>query len=401
MTSVLLWIGTVFCAGIQVTEEPEEPAAIKATPTQDILIKTVLENNRDLRVARESYRVAILEAGTGNTPPDPQVEFGYLFGNPSDMGNRIDFRVSQQVDFPTAYVHKSRVRSIRTSQAELEYLMTRQEVLLRARQLWIERIHLNQQEYLLRKRLQQARKINEHFQHKLVSGEVGQLVFGHSNLQLATLQNEVEQVLSELRVNQLAILEISGGIEVEIADTVFPEPAGLDPDTLFQAYLHSPEMQLYHHELELKEEQKNLAVSQNLPKFSAGYYSESVLDQRFKGFQVGVTVPLWENTNRIKQARTEISFAEAEAERYMYVQKRELMQKLDQLKSMDLRVRQMEEALNMINEPELLTIALENGEISLSEYFYASDFYFRNQQLLLRNKRDLLLKESDIMKVYL
>ena len=260
MTSMLLWIGTVVCAGIQVTAEPEEPAANTDLPTQDILMKTVLENNRDLRVARESYQAAILEAGTGNAPPDPQVEFGYLFGNPSDMGNRVDFRVSQQVDFPTTYVHKSRVRKIRTSQAELGYLMTRQEVLLQARQLWIERIHLNQQENLLRTRLEQAGKINEHFQHKLVAGEVGQLAMGQSNLQLATLKNEVEQVLSEMRGNQLAILEISGGIEVEIADIVFPEPAGLDPDTLIQAYHHSPEMQLYHHELELKEEQKRYGI---------------------------------------------------------------------------------------------------------------------------------------------
>jgi hypothetical protein len=126
-----------------------------------------------------------------------------------------------------------------------------------------------------------------------------------------------------------------------------------------------------------------------------------VLDQKFKGFQVGVTVPLWENANRVKQAKSEVLFAQADAERYRYHQNRELMQKLDQLKSLVVRVMQMEEALNMVNEPELLTRALENGEISLSEYFYASDFYFRNQQLLLRDKRDLLLKEAEIMKVYL
>jgi hypothetical protein len=55
----------------------------------------------------------------------------------------------------------------------------------------------------------------------------------------------------------------------------------------------------------------------------------------------------------------------------------------------------------LVNDEELLKIALEMGEISLSEYIYASDFYFRNIQSLHKFKRDQLLLEADLMKVYL
>ena len=370
-------------------------------PSPDTLMKKVLENNRTLKVARESYQVAILEAGTGNTPPDPEVEFGYLFGKPSDIGNRLDFSVSQQVDFPTVYIHKSRLRKIRTTQAELEYVISRQEVLLQAQQLWIVRLYLNQQEQLMLKRLRQAETINDHFRKKLDSGEESSLTYSQSNLQLAALQSEYEQVVSEIRGNQLSLNEISGGLEIDIKDTIFPAPIEIVPDSLLMAYLNSPAMQLHHRELQFKEEQKGLTVGQNLPKISAGYYSESVLDQQFKGFQVGVTVPLWENSNRIKQAKSEVILAEADAERYSYLQRKEIMQMLDQLESLKSRAHKLEEALGTGNSMELLILALNTGEISLSEYFYASDYYFRNKQRLLQFKKDQLLKEAELLRVYL
>jgi hypothetical protein len=64
-------------------------------------------------------------------------------------------------------------------------------------------------------------------------------------------------------------------------------------------------------------------------------------------------------------------------------------------------VHKLEEALGSANSLSLLSSAMENGEISLTEYFYSSDFYFRNQQQLLRYKRDLLVQEAELLKVYL
>ncbi len=177
----------------------------------ETLMKKVLENNRELRAAREAFHVATLKAGTGNTPPDPEVEFGYLFGKPAELGNRVDFRVSQQVDFPTSYIHRSRLRKIRTSQAELEYILARQDILHWAQQLWINRIHLNMQEAMIGKRLENAKQINDHFRQKLASGEVGQLAYSQSNLQMTAMESSLDRVRSDIRNNDLALIEITGG----------------------------------------------------------------------------------------------------------------------------------------------------------------------------------------------
>ena len=367
----------------------------------DTLMKMVLEQNRDLKVAREVYQVAILEAGTGNTPPDPKVEFGYLFEKPSDIGNRIDFGVTQQLDFPTAYIHRSNLKKIHSSRAQLEYILTRQEVLLEARQLWLEQIHLNQLQALLSERLQQAETIRTHMEHQLEAGEVGLLEVGQSKLMVASLEGEYEEVLAHLENNQIALLEITGGTHVDIHDTRFPQPVQMIPDTLLEAYRQGPYAELYQQGLQLKEEEKNLAVSKHLPKITAGYFSESVTNQAYRGFRLGVSVPLWENANTVKRAKSEIAQAEAEVSQVSYQQEKEIRQNLNKLETLQLRVNKLEEALGSANSLSLLISAMENGEISLSEYFYTSDFYFRNQQQLLRYKRDLLVQEAELLKVYL
>jgi cobalt-zinc-cadmium efflux system outer membrane protein len=367
----------------------------------DTLMKLVLENNRQLKVAREAYHVAILEAGTGNTPPDPKVEFGYLFGKPEDLGNRLDFEVTQQMDFPTAYFQRSKIKKILSSQAELEYVLARQEVLLEARKLWIKQVHLNQLASLLEERLQQAEAIHKHAEQKLEAGEVGLLPLSQSKLLLASLSGEYEEMLAQTNYNKLAIKEITGGVALEIRDTLLPQAEPMIADTMIEAYRMSPYTQYYHHGLEMKEEEKNLAVSEHLPKLSAGYYSETVTNVAFRGFRMGFTVPLWEKANTVNKAKSEVAFAEAELERYTFHQEKEVRQKMIQLESIRSRANHLEEALGTANSLSLLAISLDNGEISYSEYFYSSDFYFRNQQLLLRYKMELLLQEAELMKIYL
>ena len=379
------------------------PLRAQSNKLQDSIpyMKLVLENNPTLRAAREAYQMEILQASTGNTPPDPEIEFGYLFGKPVEMGNRIDFSVNQQVDFPTTYIHRSRVRKIRSSLAELEYMSVRQEILLKARELWIEGIYLNNHLELLEERLSGAREIQQGFLQKVAAGEEGQLSLNQARLHLLNLEAEYEQVRTDIQDNQLSLNEITGGSDQQITTSLLPLGSTIIGDSILAAYLQSPELLLYQQELELKKEEKNLAVSQNLPGISTGYYSESVLDQKFKGFHIGITVPLWENANKIKNARSEVIFAEVDLERFNAQQEKAVLQKLNQLENLDTRIELFEEALEEGNTMELLAFSMQSGEISLTEYFYSSDFHFRNQQLLLEYRKERLLLEAKLLKVYL
>jgi outer membrane protein TolC len=370
------------------------------TQEADSLIKLVLENNRTLKVAREASQTAILRAGTGNTPPDPEFEIGYLYGDPSQIGNKVNIVVKQQMDFPTAYAHRSKLREIRRTRAELEYLLIRQEVLAETRQIWIRQVHLNKLSRLLGQRLLQAKTIQSDVSEMMDAGEVGPLEYTQANLMVASIESEFEEVQSELENNRLALLEMTGRHEMEVRDTIFPEPVPILEDSLLADYRLGPGAQLHQQDRYEKEKEKSLARSKHLPKLSAGYFSETIPTEAFRGFTVGISVPLWENARTIKTAQSALIQSEARMDKYLYEQERIIRQKLNKLTNLYGRVEKLEEALGSGNSLNILSSSMESGEISLSEYFYNSEFYFRSKQLLLRYKMELLALEADLLKIY-
>ncbi|MDA3823250.1 MAG: TolC family protein [Bacteroidales bacterium] len=374
---------------------------VKGTDSSfDDLIELVLENNKTLQAARDQVDASVLEAGTGNAPSDPQVEMGFMAGKPTGTGSKLDFSVSQEFDFPSAYVHKSRLKQERSRHAELSYDLTKQEILLEAKKRWIMAVFLNVQETFLAHRLENAKTLQDHFKQKLDAGEVSALSYSQSNLQLISLQTEYEELQLAKAQNQLGIDLLSGVTEYNISTNEFPAPRILLSDSLLKSYKQSPELQYYLREKGIKEREKSLAVSQNLPKLSAGYYSETVIDHQYKGLRVGFTVPLWENTNKIKAAKAKVVFAGADADRFAGIQTNEVRQKLERSSSLDLRIASLERALSEVKDEELLKIAQESGEISLAEYIYSSELYFQNLLQLQELKRDRLLVEADLLKVY-
>jgi outer membrane protein TolC len=182
---------------------------------------------------------------------------------------------------------------------------------------------------------------------------------------------------------------------------VFPSFEIPDRNTLDEAYAASPEARLYAMEKELKQKQKQVAVSKALPDLVAGYYSETLIDERFRGFSLGISVPLWSNKNKIKHATAEISLAEAEYARFRMEQQAELESTLERRNSLLVQVDELTQVLSEVDDQELLSQALELGEISLSEYIYSTEFYLQNVRRLMEYERDLKLVEANILKIYL
>ena len=365
----------------------------------DTLFSLVLQHNPTLRAAAELREASILEARTGNTPADPTVELGYLSGFPEAIGTRLDFRVSQEFDFPTAYFQKARARDIRAQEAELVYALTRQEVLAIAKELWIKRMSLEELQSMYRARLETAEQLKEHYRRMLDAGEVGKLSFSQVNLQLTSLRSDLEEVRAEINVNEEALIEITGGNLEGVVYTSLPPSEIPSMDELITAWAAGPEIQMHAREVELRGQLNKLAVSQSLPSFSAGYYSESVIDERFRGIHVGISIPLWENANQVKHSRARLSQAEAEQYAFRRRQQMELAQQMEKWNGLEKRITELQQALDEVNDQELLSFALEVGEISLSEYIFASEYYFQNLCKLIEYKRDQLLIENDLVKV--
>ena len=80
-----------------------------AQNTIDALMIEIENNNTLLSAIRKSVEAEKMGNKTGIQLQNPEVEFHYLWGDPSAIGNRTDISVQQSFDFPSAYAYRNQI----------------------------------------------------------------------------------------------------------------------------------------------------------------------------------------------------------------------------------------------------------------------------------------------------
>jgi len=78
------------------------PVSLSAQITVDSVLAAIEKNNTTLSAMRNKAEAEKFKNQTGIYLQNPEVGFDYLWGNSSDIGNKIDFSIKQSFDFPTA-----------------------------------------------------------------------------------------------------------------------------------------------------------------------------------------------------------------------------------------------------------------------------------------------------------
>ncbi len=374
--------------------------ALPAQVTLDTLLRRVADNNREIQAATSRYEAEVLASKVGNSPPNPEVEYGYMWGDPASVGDRVDFAVTQTFAFPTAYTSRSKLRKIGTEQAALRLARVRQEVMAQARKRWIEAVYQNNKRKMLEVRLRNAELVNTGFQRKFETGEANQLQRNQAFLKYTVLKNEYNLTLTAIDNVNNELKNLVGGEEVIIPDTVLPQPADLNLDTLLAAYGQGPANQWYNGEVEKWAQEKDVIFNNKLPRLMAGYYSESILGIDMRGVKAGITIPLWGNAHAVNQAKAARAMAESDAWQYRAEERTRITNLYGRWASLKVQVEDLVEAVQSVDNETLLVRSLETGEMSLTEYFYESDFFFQSRLMILDAWLEVLTLEAELLKVY-
>lgn len=367
------------------------------------ILQDIEANNTTLAALREETNAQMLGNRTGITLPDPEAEFNYLWGNPSLIGNRTDFSVTQSFDFPTAYHHRREIAGMQNRNAELRYKAQRIRLLLEAKQTCIELVYQNAlvKEYSVR--LDHARQIAESYRLRLEQGDANLLGYNKARLnltavdaQLAKAEAERERLLSELK-------RLNGGNEpISLPDHFLLSPLPTDFETWYsEAENRNPLLQYVKGEVNIVRAEVKLNRALLLPKFTTGYMSETVVGEQFRGITLGISLPLWENRSRLREAEARIKSSEAQLEDsrlQFYNQLQGLYRKASILRGHALELRQ---AVADSRNNGLLNKALESGEISLLEYLLELEYYYDAVEQALEVERDYELALAELSAVEL
>jgi outer membrane protein TolC len=354
------------------------------------ILASIEENNTTLKALRESVEAQKLENLTGIYLSDPEIGFNYLWGNPGNIGNRTDFSVTQTFDIPTITGMKNRVADGRNHLLEWQYKADRMKILLEAKQYCIELTYCNALMKELDTRLEHAETIAAGYEERMHKGDANILEYNKVRLNLSTVQGEI----SRLEVERNALIEqltrLNGGQALSFDDNPLAEaelPSNFD-DWYIRAEEKNPVLAFVKQEVEVSKKQVSLSKATALPTFSAGYMSEKVVGQHYQGVSVGISIPLWGNKNRVKQAKAAVRAAqsrETDSKQQFYGQLQILYNRTLRLKTTADTYRK---SLETANNSELLKKALDTGEISLLDYILEIGLYYDTVNRALEAERD-------------
>lgn len=367
------------------------------------LLSSIEENNTTLKALREETRSQQLGNKTGIYLSDPDVEFGYLWGDPGKIGTRQDFSIRQTFDIPTITGMRNRLAGSKNRLPELQYASDRINILLEAKQYGIDLVYYNGLKRELEVRLRHAQTIADAYEQRLESGDANILEYNKVQLNLSAVQGEMSRVEVERKALLSELKRLNGGIEVIFEnDNYAPASLPVDFETwYFAAEQKNPLLQYVKQEIEVGRKEVKLNKAMRLPKFSAGYSLEKTLGQNYQGVSVGISIPLWENKNRVKQAKANVIAAEArqqDSKHQFYNRLQNLYMRASGLQQTAAGYRK---SLQALNNTDLLIKALNAGEISLLNYIVEIGLYYDTVNQTLAAERDFEKALADLSAVEL
>jgi len=235
------------------------------------------------------------------------------------------------------------------------------------------------------------------------AGETNILEYNKAQLNLLSVKKKMKELSLEKDALLTELKGLNGGTTIEFNDSTY-SPVVL-PEYFEQWYLTieeiNPVLKQINQDLEISKKEEQLSKSLSLPKFNAGYMSETLADEQFQGITIGLSIPVWENKNQLKYSKAKVNANESiqkDVKINQYYNLKSLYERTLGLKTITDEYR---ESISNYKHTELLKKSLDAGEISLIDYILELTFYYDSFNMLLESERDLHKLVSELYKYQL
>ncbi len=367
------------------------------------VLNEILSNNQQLKAIQKETDRMKAEAKIGIAPADPEIEYGYMWGKPTVTGNKKDFSISQNLDFPTVYANKIKLGKLKVAYADTYFFNEKQKVIVQVVSKMVELIYQNNRYKILAKRLKDVEKINSMTKRMLENGEVGLIEQDKADLQLLNLQNEFYLCKSEIDQLNAGLKALNGNKEVNIESLSYPSFLLIsDKVGLMNVFMNtSGDILLAQNDISIGKQEVNLKKSEYLPDFSVAYVSESTLGQNLKGLRAGLRIPLWSKKNTVKHSKISLDQKESQFLSIQQSKEAEWNQLWMDYETKADRLGKMKSIMDRIIPNKSLLKAYELQEISLMQFITETAFFYDSQDRYLEFEKEKYLSAAEMLKVEL
>ena len=347
------------------------------------VLRSVEANNKELQANRQMVTAQKLEARLDNNLADPSVSYTHQYGNKEGMGIQGELVASQSFDFPSVYVQKNKLSKAKGIGFEHQGAEVRQQVLLQAKEICLDLILLNQQKGLLEQRRQNAEQLSALYQTRLNNGDANILETNKIDLELLNARNEarMNEMARAAKLHELSML--NGGQAINFTDTAYVMTETLSSFVDLKQEALPANRQLLSLQSDKAAALRQLSVSKakGLPGFELGYRLNTAAGgERFNGFLVGISIPLFSNRNNVKHAKAQTLYADLQLESTTSVVENELLQLYNQSVALKTSIDEYSQVLKSQNSIALLNKAIQSGQISMIEYFVDITTLYQSMQ---------------------
>jgi hypothetical protein len=364
----------------------------------DSLLKSIEVNNPMIKASVKWLESEKIRSRTGIYPDNPDVSYNYLWGSPDAIGNQHELEITQRFRFPGYYLTRSSLQNLEFVQSEILVKKIINETLFKARNEIVTLIWLTKKEATLNKKLNESSDLLAMMQQGFERKEFSKPAFDKVRIYYLNNQTEMAKLKSEIVVHREILQQLNGGIPVKFILSDYPIAKEIQPFDSLQVKLmrFNPDIRIANLSMDLSGEKVKLENMNRLPKFEAGYKGETILNQKLQGIHTGVSIPLWENKNKVKQAKIEETWSQLSYDQIVSEITSNLKAVYSDAQSVLQNFMNIREIAADPSLSESTLLLLKAGEISFPEYLTEVQLIFENQLNFLEAERDYFILQNKI-----
>lgn len=364
------------------------------------LLNEIEQNNTELKSYQSFIESQQLENKSTNNLPDPQL-LGYFlpFGD-NATGNYTEYEISQSFEFPTVYGSRSKWNDLKAMQLQTSYAKKRQEVLLEAKTVLIELAFLQKRKAIETERRTQSKQVFDQVQELYDKEQVGILDLNKAKIAWIQEQFVVEQIESEIQIVLSKLKTLNGGNAIDgfTPNTGLPIEAAA-VETLWQEKLaNDPSLQGLKAAETASLQKVKLEKNKVLPNVALGYNYQGVSGSHYSGFYGGLSIPLWNNRNKVKAAEADYEYQQSNTQVVTALLYAQFQQTYNRYELMLEKYNEYQTTMGNLNREQLLLKAYMLGEYSFMNYYVELQFYRNASDKMLQMEEEIQLLQAKLLK---
>jgi outer membrane protein TolC len=371
----------------------------QSNTVSDILTE-IEKNNLELKSYSSLMESKVLGLKSTNNLPNPEAGAYYLPFGANNTGDYTEFQITQSMEFPTVYKTRGDIIALEKEKLAIDYKVKRQSVLSDANNHLLNLVFLDNKKSIAKSRLDQAKKLNNQITSLYEKEKVGVLDLNKSKVALMQEQLNYNKFDNSIKEVLLLLKNLNGGIAISFFSTGFTDSLTISPleNIIAERESLDPTIMLLTKNEEIAQQQIKLSKNNNLPNLTAGFNYQGVSGSNYSGVYGGITIPLWNNKNKVEEAKVNFVYQQAVSLTTKGVENTLVENKYNEYTNLLLNYREYQNALANLNNSELLLKSYELGQISFLIYYSELQFYAQAQDTLLEIEYQLHQLKAELLK---